>query len=183
VSTPVVVDCLSYKQRMYNLFGQLHELVRFITHDTIRFVKYTGKYKDFKRKDCPYADWWSRLRSTKFIEFSDDYVVDYYRKEQLNLDIERQKHMTVNKMASMSAYMKYDKDYQPDLRVDVEEFISELNDNDIQRYYNVFDKKCREIERKRAKMAIKEAEAEESYPIDRKREENKSVFINSDEYG
>jgi hypothetical protein len=159
VSTPVVVDCLSYKQRMYNLFGQLHELMRFITHDTIRFVKYKGKFKDVPRKNCPYADLWSRLRSTKFIEFPDDWVVDYYREEQLNLDTERQKHMTVNKMASMSAYMKYDKDYQPDLKVDVEEFLSELNDNDIQRYYNAFDKKCREIERKLAKKARKEAAA------------------------
>jgi hypothetical protein len=148
---PVVVDCLTYKQRIYNLFTQMSELVRFITNDTIRFIKYKGVYENIPRKNCPYADWWSRLRSTKFIEFNDEFLVDYYREEQINLDTERQKRMTINKIASMSAYKKYNVVYEYDINTDVDDFLSELNDNDIQLYYAVLDKKSREIVRKRAK--------------------------------
>ena len=141
------------RRRMYNIFTQLHSLIQFLTHDTVRFIKYKGKYADAPRLECPDADWWDRLRSTKPLEYSDEWLVDYFREYQYRLDKERQKQTSINKMARMAAYEKLEAEDDSTAKDDVMEFLSSLNDNDLKKYYKMRSFALKDLERKRSLSA------------------------------
>jgi hypothetical protein len=130
------------RKNIYNIFEQMSELIRFITSDTIRFVKYKGKYADIDRTKRPMADWWVRLRSARSVELTEEWEIEYIRHYQYNLDLERQKLLSIKKMANMGAYLgvqegefntdveRIDKNYF----IDVKRFYENMNDNDWRKY-------------------------------------------------
>jgi hypothetical protein len=145
----------SPKKSIYNLFEQMSELISFLTEDTIRFVNYKGKNAKIERTKRPMADWWIRLRNAKSVEITDLWDIDYIRTYQHNLDIERQKQLSINKMASMGAYMNVTtgifeiaRETESDIKEDVKKFLTSLNDNDVKKYYRKKKKKAKEIMRK-----------------------------------
>jgi hypothetical protein len=157
MSVPFITEEKTYKRDIYNIFEQMSCYIDFLTSKTIRFIKYKGVYQNVSRFVAPYADWWRRLRSCKYLEIKDEWVIDYYRNEQLSMDKERQKNMTISKIASMSAYMRFDREYKTDISVDVNEFLTTLNDNDIKRYKKLLDIKVKELKRRNDKRALKAA--------------------------
>jgi len=156
------IPCLSeeptFRRRMYSIFEQMHAFVQFLTHDTIRFLKYKGKYAEVPRIKRPNADWWDRLRATKPLEYSDEWIVDYFRSYQISLDAERMKLLTVSKVARNSVYdssadiMKVCG--KEDVGDDLTAFLSGLNDNDIKKYAEFRLAAARDLERKRGKMGV-----------------------------
>lgn len=150
LTIPDVTGGETCRKRMYSLFEQLHPLIQFLTHDTVRFIKYKGKYANVPRLECPDADWWNRLRKTKPLEYTDEWVIDYFREYQYKLDKERQKQMSINKMARMAAYDKSDGDGDSALTIlnDTMEFLSSLNDNDIRKYFKVRNSAVKDLKRK-----------------------------------
>lgn len=151
ISIPQIISEKTYKYNIYNLFEQLKPITQFLTSETIRFVKYKGKNVEVPRHQREDADWWQRLRSCKPLEYTDEWIIDYFREYQKNLDIERQKATSVNKMARMAAYSLFDSDDVTTITSDINEFLSSLNDNDISKYYKVRDLTVKEL-KKRGKL-------------------------------
>ena len=154
LKTPVITAEKSPKKNLYNLFEQMSSMIRFITEDTIRFVKYKGKFAGIERTKRPMADWWIRLRNAKLVEITDLWVIDYIREYQHNLNIERNKLLSLHKMARMGAYLSVSKDIFAPAREhkgtiihDFQKFLGQLNDNDFNKYYRVKSRKIKEIMR------------------------------------
>ncbi len=151
---PLVTEDTSYRQRMYNIIEQMQSLQKNkITSETIHFVNYKGKYADMPRTERPVADWWQRLRSSKTFEIEDEHQFEYFRKYQVNLDIERQKNTTISKMAGMAAYFSVEYGNElSQITDDVACFTNTMNDNDVQKYYRRKRKMIKEVNRKLEKM-------------------------------
>jgi len=158
---PVLVTDETPKKNIYNLFEQMSEIIRFITEDTIRFVKYKGKYSDLERTQRPMTDWWVRLRNAKRVEISDLWVIDYIRQYQHDLNLERQKTLTLNKMSGMGAYNSVttgmfsvaksedpEKETKIDVLQDFKLFYENLNDNDFIKYKLLKEKRTKDILRR-----------------------------------
>lgn len=135
----------TYKANVYNIFELYHSIVMKLTTDTIRFVKYKGKYKNIPRIDRPCADWWERLQGAKQFEFNKEHW-ELYRDYQNTLDLHRQKILTINKMASIAAYKK-DLENTPFV-ADIRDFILSLNDNDLEHYAKVRKEKWKDYKAK-----------------------------------
>jgi hypothetical protein len=136
----------SPKKRIYNIFDQMSELIRFITDDTIRFVSYKGKYAKTPRIKRPMSDWWKRLRRAKKVEITEEWEIEYLHIYQHNLDFERQKQLMLKKQAKTAAYVDYsqgkifdnmDVEINPKycMVLDFQNFFEYLNDNDFKKYY------------------------------------------------
>jgi hypothetical protein len=120
----------TYREYIYNFLGQSKAIVKFLTTNTLRFVKYKGKYSIISRVLRPVATWWKLLQRTEFFEIS-DIDAEYCRKYQLNIELELMIKSLVSKMAMYSAYFSFqnDKSFQPeDVSTDI---LSHINDNDL----------------------------------------------------
>jgi hypothetical protein len=148
----------SPKKNIYNIFDQMSELIKFITDDTLRFVKYKGTHANTLRIDRPMADWWIRLRNAKKVEIEDKWEIEYIHIYQHALDMERQQKATAKKMAKMGVYIEYAEgqtapamfeDFKGShIYHDFEKFLGYLNDNDIQKYYETKEYGHRELRTK-----------------------------------
>lgn len=126
----------TYRDYIYNFLGQSKSVVNFLTNNTIRFVKYKGKYATVSRFQRPVATWWNLLRCCNFFEIS-SIEAEYCREYQLSIDMDLMIKTLVSKMAVYSAYFSFRKDnsFQP------EEVFSDvlmhINDNDL--YCNLME--------------------------------------------
>jgi hypothetical protein len=145
---PEVTPEKSAKRNIYNIFDQMSELIRFITNDTIRFVNYKGENAKIHRHKRPMSDWWQRLRNAKKVEIEDKWEIAYFHIYQFNLDRERQKNATLKKAAKMGVYHEFAEGKSAPVNFgdidgikqcyvfhDFEKTLSEMNDNDVQKYY------------------------------------------------
>jgi len=135
----------SYKSNLYNIFYLYHSIVMKLTTDTIRFVRYKGKWGSVERIERPTADWWQRLQNAKQFEFNNEHY-ELYRDYQNTLDLHRQKIMTINKIAGISAYS--DELKETPFEADVMDFVLSLNDNDYQHYERKRKEKWKELKAK-----------------------------------
>ena len=156
----------SPKKSIYNIFEQMSELIKFITSDTIRFVKYKGEHAKTERIKRPMADWWERLRRAKKVEITEKWEIDYIHIYQHNLDFERQKHLTIKKKAKMSAFLDYsegiftndtDDKTGRTLVHDFQKFYEYMNDNDFRKYSENKGMGFKEIKKKLRQNALSEA--------------------------
>lgn len=140
---PNVYNREGYSKRIEIVLDLESLVVDYITKDVLRFVNYKGKYKDMKRTRRPMANWWKRLRNANDIDkvIRENYTI--IRKYQHNLDIEKQRRLAMYKVASLSVYQSNKKKNFTD---DVLDFISSMNDNDIEDYYRYKDKKISQLE-------------------------------------
>ncbi len=137
----------SFKANMYNLFLQHKSIIRRLTTDTLRFVKYKGKFAELRRSERPMSDWWERLQKSKSIDIqSDEWLVDYIRKEQNNLDFERLKTAVLSKVSSTGALLMPQNDGT--LITDFVGLLSYVNDNDIEKYRQKREQKLKELEKR-----------------------------------
>ena len=161
LNIPMLTTEQSPKKNIYNIFEQMSEIIRFITEDTIRFVKYKGEHADTERHKRPMADWWQRLRNAKMVEITDLWVIDYIRHYEHTLNLERQKSLTISKMAGTGAYLNVSKttlstprgkecaeDPKEDLAHDWKIFLENLNDNDFRKYRLTKKKRMKDILRR-----------------------------------
>jgi hypothetical protein len=149
----VLPDDTSYKKRVYNLFEQVPCLIDRLTSQTLRFVKYKGKYSEMIRYKRPNAEWWDRLRKSKSFEFSSNLSIDYVRNYENNLNEQLQTLLAINSLASKSAFryvnsMNKYKDFIG-CDADLQDFYSYINDNDFysKRYYKKRASKLKELEK------------------------------------
>jgi hypothetical protein len=147
----------SPKRTIYNIFEQMSELVRFLTSDTIRFVKYKGANAKIDRIKRPMADWWSRLRRATRVEIKDEWFIEFVHIYQHNLDFERQKLLNIKKKAKTGAYLDYSEGvFEVDEEItgqrsmvrDFTKFFEYLNDNDFKKYNNIKSDGFNEIRQK-----------------------------------
>lgn len=152
----------NFRSYMYDFLEQVPSLINFLTNETLRFVNYKGKFKTVRRSDRPVADWWERLRRCRQLELDSNLHIDYYRKYQLTLDIERSKYMTLNKIARHSAYYGLNRDDDnATFYDDLCDYLSSLNDNDLIRYYNLRRSDLKDKKQKFEKIRGCEDDAEE----------------------
>jgi hypothetical protein len=142
------------RKTVYSLFEQMSEIIRFVTDETVRFVKYKGAHAKIHRTKRPMADWWHRLRSAKGVEIKDEFHLDYIRQYQHELNLERQKVLTMSKLASMGAYTSVKTDIlsaaraeKSNIAEDMVKLLEQMNDNDVQKYYRRKAKKVKELMR------------------------------------
>lgn len=152
----VSVDVEPYMRRLKNLLIMQQSILDLLTYDVIRFVKFKGEYGTMRRDLRPVADWWNRLRSCKAFE-CDDITVDLFREYQTRLDIKKAKQSTMQKIATVGLYFsKADLDNEKhDFQTDLCSLITNMNDNDIENFYNYRHKKKKEISAKFSKIKKK----------------------------
>jgi hypothetical protein len=163
---PLVNHFATPKRNIYNIFDQMSEIIRFLTSETLRFVKYKGVHAKISRINRPMADWWQRLRNAKKVEIVDKWEIEYLHFYQHNLDMELQEQATLKKMAKMGVYMEFAEGetsprYSDDFKGshifhDFENFYGNLNDNDVFKYWQIKDKTHKEI---RSKLRVNEKNA------------------------
>ena len=154
------------KRNIYDIFEQMSCIIKFLTDDTVRFVKYKGEYAKIERTVRPMADWWERLRRAKFVEIVDDWEIEYLHLYQHNLDYIRGIQQTISKKAKNAAYVDFgegvfhvddNKSGESVLCRDFQTFFSYLNDNDFAKYKSVKAEGFKEIKKKLRQNAISEA--------------------------
>jgi hypothetical protein len=143
---PIVWNDKSPKGNIYNLIDQMSEIIRFLTDKTIRFVDYKGANAKIHRLKRPMADWWKRLRNAKKVEIIDKWEIEYLHFYQHNLDKRRIEQMGLKKLAKIGVYQevaegrtepKYSDEFHGShIYHDFEKYFSNLNDNDILKYYD-----------------------------------------------
>jgi hypothetical protein len=145
------------RKNIYNIFEQMSEVIRVLTDDTLRFVKYKGELAKTERTKRPMADWWERLRRAQKVEIKDEWFIDFIHVYQHNLDFERNKLLTLKKKAKMGAYLDYSEGVtkveenvkgERSLVRDFQKFFEYLNDNDFKHYNNVKQDGFRDIAKK-----------------------------------
>lgn len=136
----------SFKANVYNLFECYTSIIVKLTTDTLRFVKYKGKYGDVKRGKRPMAHWWKLLQNSKSLENYDEQLVFIIRTYQNNLDTERRKHIALSGISSNMSYFPNRK--QSPFESDVNGLIASLNDNDLIYYYRKKAKNISNLEKK-----------------------------------
>jgi hypothetical protein len=149
--------------------GKYDEHGELSTSGVLRFVKYKGAYSTVHRLKRPMADWWERLRNAKKVEIIDKWDIEYLHFYQNNLDKERQKRTTMKKAAKLSVYHEFaegktaprelgDDGELTTLYVyhDFERTMSDLNDNDIVKYYQDKENGHKELKSKQRQNAINE---------------------------
>jgi hypothetical protein len=163
LALPIVTKVIGYMKRISNVLMMQKEIINLLTNDVIRFVKYKGKYQNIRRRDRPIASWWERLRMCKIQEYVSIENYEIVRQYQKNLDVERLKKLTINKIATLAVYMNSDDEMNQCFEKDVLDFLSSLNDNDLSSYFEYKNKKS--IELKNQLNGLEKNKRESSYSL------------------
>lgn len=130
------------ERRIHKIFHMLQSIRDFITHDTIRFVKFKGEHAKLRRERRPTADWWLRLSACGELGgISYDLCKEY----QKRYDTQRSKSRSLTSIATLASLLE---DWDTDdfsLSEDVADILCHLNDNDLKRYDTLRQKKRKEI--------------------------------------
>jgi hypothetical protein len=135
-----------YFKRLSNLLNLQRDIIDLLTYDVIRFVKYKGQYNTLRRDQRPLASWWERLRACRIQEYVTEEKYELVRQYQRQLDVKKLKKMTINKIATIAVYNQDDLDQC--FEKDVLDFLSSLNDNDLNNYFQYKNKKALELKSK-----------------------------------
>ena len=146
IDFPIVTECKDHLKRIENIYQLQPEIKNMLTNEVIRFVKYKGKNKQVRRKDRQTADWWKRLQATKVQDLLRESEYKLIRTYQRNLDMERQKTLTMHKMATTSIYLNGMED-TTGIEMNLIQFLSTINDNDLHAYQTYKKKKALELKR------------------------------------
>jgi len=144
---PNISSRTDYLKRIDNLIQLQPEIVNLLTTEVIRFVRWKGKYREVDRNDRPTADWWKRLQGATFHLFERESEHKLVRSYQRNLDLERQKKLTLNKIAVTALYLK-GVDDDVSLQKSVIDLLSYLNDNDMHEFAGYKQKKSSEYRKR-----------------------------------
>jgi len=137
-----------YERRSYKFLHMLQSIRDFITHDTIRFVKYKGEFAKMRRERRPTADWWKRLSACPELE---GIHYDLCREYQKRYDLQRSKSRSLTNLATLAtlydlyAYRSME-DF--DLAADMSYILTCMNDNDRERYSRCRGRKQKELKSK-----------------------------------
>ena len=155
-----------YMDHIYSLIDQTKSITNHLTSSIIRFVKYKKRYSEIPRNKRPDADWWKRLRSCKCFDIDnvDGDFSEYCFAYQDNLDLFRVKYNTLKSVARASAYFVTDDDdlYNKSYDDDFRDFYGHMNDNDVERYYNLKSASFDLIKQKKMKLDPVEQEQKKS---------------------
>lgn len=154
----VKTDCKKYAIPLYKILDNKQLFHDFLTRNNgtndgiIRFINWKAKNKDgvgwTRKKEYPTADWWCRLQKTKVNRNFDVDDVVLVRSYQKNLDIQFVKKRLVNQLATYNIYLKHEK-FNENIEGDVLDFMSTLNENDIE---NMLDYKQKKFAQLKARL-------------------------------
>lgn len=125
------------ERRIYSIIHSAHVIRKHLTTKSICFVKYSGKYKNIEKKKRPIADWWTRLISCGNAKVNATLSRDYQHKS----DLIHFKIRSLNSLASFAAHTNHNDSAETDFEM----FINNLNDNDLERYHRIKNKKSTHI--------------------------------------
>lgn len=123
-------------ERIFKILDNKDIFHQYITTDVIRFVDFSTHTR---KKNCDTASWWKRLQSIKLYNTITDENRKLIREYQKDLDIESIKKRVLNSLSTLSVYMKNEND--DSLSTDIVDFMSYLNESDVQKSINYKKKK------------------------------------------
>lgn len=133
-------------QRLELILKMLPSVRDFLTFDTIRFVRYKGKYKTMRRDLRPTADWWYRLTTSASV---DDIHYDLAKEYQVRFDTARYRMRTYKNFATLQSYLSLDEeDISTSFEDDILDFLNHMNDNDMEKYLSIREVKHKEVKGK-----------------------------------
>ena len=138
-------DWLPFEEkRIYLILHMLQSIRDFITYNTIRFVDFRGRWASERRERRPTADWWLRLSACGELDgVNYDLCKDYQRR----FDWYRGKARSISSLAMLASLA--DQRDGPHLTYSLEDdwadFLSYFNDNDLERYQAMRERKHREV--------------------------------------
>lgn len=129
ISLLKTVTC-KYKEleRIYKILDNKDIFHNYITNYVIRFVDFST---NSRKKNCDTSTWWKRLQGIKLYNVITDENRKLIREYQKDLDIDSVKKRVLNSLSTLSVYMKNEN--QDTLASDVVDFMSYLNESDIQK--------------------------------------------------
>lgn len=129
ISLLKTVTC-KYKEleKIFKILDNKDIFHQYITTDVIRFVDFSTHTR---KKNCDIATWWKRLQQIKLYNTITDENRKLIREYQKDLDLESVKKRVLNSLSILSLYMKNDN--EDTLTSDVVDFMSYLNESDIQK--------------------------------------------------
>lgn len=148
-----------YAEKLYRILDNKQVFTDFITRNNsdydgvIRFVDYKFKNKTgnpyTRKSEMPTANWWKRLQSCKVNKRHDAEKVTLLREYQKTLDLVLMKKRAVNAVTSYNIYRNID---DPDTNIydDSLDFLSTLNENDVE---NAKKYKTKKITQLNARLA------------------------------
>lgn len=136
----------NHLHRLETVLQMLPSIRDYLTYDTIRFVKYKGKYKHTRVDHRPIADWWLRLISSGSV---DDIHYGLAKEYQVKFDIAKYRVRTFKNFATLQSYISLDEEtIDSTFSDDIMDFLSHMNDNDMKMYASLRDVKHKEVKAK-----------------------------------
>ncbi len=123
-------------EKIFKILDNKDIFHQYITNDVIRFVDFSTHTR---KKNCETALWWKRLQGIKLYNVITDENRKLIREYQKDLDIESVKKRVLNSLSTLSVYMKNEND--DTLSTDIIDFMSYLNESDIQKSIDYKKKK------------------------------------------
>lgn len=129
ISLLKTVTC-KYKEleKIFKILDNKDIFHQYITTDVIRFVDFSTHTR---KKNCDTASWWKRLQGIKLYNAITDENRKLIREYQKDLCIDSLKKRVLNSLSTLSVYMKNEN--EDTLTSDVIDFMSYLNESDIQK--------------------------------------------------
>ena len=115
-------------ERLYKIFDNKDIFHEYLTTEVLRFVDYNSHTR---KKNCNIANWWQRLQSVKLNNVINDENRKLIRQYQNNLDVQIMKRNTLYSLSTLSLYINKDNDNS--ITSDVLDFMSYLNESDIEK--------------------------------------------------
>lgn len=114
--------------RLFKIIDNKDMFHKFITEDIIRFVDFNSHTR---KTNCDTSYWWKKLQDIKLYNVITDDNRKLIREYQKDLDTISMKKKVLNSISTLSLYMKNDND--DNIQKDLLDFMSFLNESDIQK--------------------------------------------------
>jgi len=114
--------------KIFKILDNKDLLHNYITNYVIRFV---DRDTHTRKKNCYTSSWWKLLQDIKLFNVIDDDNRKLIREYQRDLDTDKMKKRVLNSLSTLSIYIN--KDNQNTLTSDVIDFMSYLNESDIEK--------------------------------------------------
>ena len=118
----------SVLERLYKIFDNKDIFHEYLTSDVLRFIDYDSHTR---KENCNVSNWWKRLQQVKLNNVITDENRKLIREYQNNLDVQIMKRNTLYSLTTLSLYMN--KDNNNSVHSDTIDFLSYLNESDIQK--------------------------------------------------
>ena len=127
-------------ERIFKILDNKDLFHKFLTTHVIRFIDYDSSTR---KSRCKTSNWWQRLQSIKLNNVIDDKNRSLIREYQSSLDVLKLKTRILNSISTFSIYVNDENDN--DIASDVIDFMSFLNESDVENAIDYKNKKSPEL--------------------------------------